>query len=66
MTKPITKRPAEAGAVGIAVLVGAAITLSGIDLTSQQATALIVLIGAVPGVITSTVEFFRAITARSA
>lgn len=48
----IKRRPAEAGAFSVAVVVSAALGLFNVNLSDTQLQAVLVLVGAVPGLIT--------------
>jgi hypothetical protein len=50
--KVAKKRPAETTAGTVSVVVGALVTLFGVDLTAAQIGAVVVLLGLVPAVVT--------------
>lgn len=54
----LSQRPAESAA-GVAALVAAVAVLFGVDLSPEQTAALLVVLGALPGVVTRVVTFVR-------
>jgi hypothetical protein len=50
--KTVAKRPAETTAGTLSVVVGAAVALLGLDLSTAQVGAVVVLLGFVPAVVT--------------
>jgi hypothetical protein len=48
----VADRPAETAGVSLSVVVGAALALFGVDVSPAQAGAIVVLLSAVPAVVT--------------